>query len=254
MTKASSDVTRVTIDMDNVFVDLLSHWLRQVELHHGVSATVEDVTEWSMHRIEPYKAANLKSAQIYDYFFDREAFWAEAPVMPGARQFLKDLQPLIDRGFLEANFASTPSGGASAKAKIEWLERVAGKKYADKAYIGGPKGRIITDLLIDDRLRTAEEVLSEQPQAQVLVPVYPYVEADLQRIKTYREAGLTNREFPTCEAEQANLTCRLHLIPDPVRRPGLMWQAAMEIIHRIIRGKIGETRWANIVQDGLVIS
>lgn len=249
------DVTRVTIDMDNVFVDLLSHWLRQVELHHGVPATVEDVTEWSMHRIGPYKTAGLKSSQVYEYFFDREAFWAEAPVMPGARQFLKDLQPLIERGFLEANFASTPSGGASAKAKIEWLERVAGKKYADKAYIGGPKGRIITDLLIDDRLRTAEEVLTEQPQARVLVPVYPYVDADLERIKTWRAANITNREFPTCELEQANaISGRLHLVADPVRTPGLMWTRARFLINQIIRSKVGEARWTNVVvADGLVL-
>jgi 5'(3')-deoxyribonucleotidase len=258
------DITRLNLDMDSITVALTSHWLRQIELHHGVRASLEDVTEWSMHRIEPFKKAGLKSEQIYDYFFDRESFWAEAPVMPGAREFVKSLQPAIERGVLEVSFATTPSGGASAKAKIEWLERVFGKKYADKAYVGGPKGRIICDLLVDDRLRTAEELLSQQPQAHALVPVYPYVQTDLDRIALWSRANVTNREFPTCEVEMNKPSGvvgpiekgerRLHFVPDPERSPGIMWQEAKAILHRIIRSKVGERRWEILLEDKVVMS
>lgn len=171
------------LDADGVLVDFLPHWLNYLNLFHGIDLKPEQVTKYALHETNAAKAFDKKL--IYEPF-KRPGFFATAPMMPGARDFIKKLQDLemkaLDNGG-EQEFqffiVTHPSGADSAKEKYEWVERAFGDDI--KIIMTKHKYMIAGDILVDDCVENVHKFLEHRPRSLGLIPNTPYLSNELKR-------------------------------------------------------------------------
>lgn len=189
---------KVVFDMDNVLVDLLGHLLLCIRVKYGVEVSYSDVTDWSVHRAAPIKAAGLTPTQVYDDFFNDPDFWDMIPAMHGLQAFLADvkLRPV------DWYIVTSPSNGLSAQCKYDWITRILGADVAkNHLIIGSAKEAVAGDMIVDDRDDNVVRYLDTWHLARALVPLYPYVDkSKLMRFGT----RVTYIQDPTVGAQSTS--------------------------------------------------
>jgi 5'(3')-deoxyribonucleotidase len=51
--KAKAHSFRITFDLDDVLIDLVSHWVSALNKRHGLSVDIEDIKDWAITRCFP---------------------------------------------------------------------------------------------------------------------------------------------------------------------------------------------------------
>jgi 5'-nucleotidase len=173
---------RIKVDMDAILVDLTPYWLDCIAKDTGVVETIENITQWSLHKCG--KLIPLGAKVVYDYL-QKPGFFLNAPEIPTALETVKKWQ---DAGH-DVMIATSPSGPTSIKEKYEWLEAKAPwLKSTDIAMINR-KEELHGDLLVDDHPETGNKFLISNPNAIVLGIEYEYnkhVTGGPLMIKDYR--------------------------------------------------------------------
>lgn len=164
---------KFVFDMDNVLVDLLGFLLLSIRAKHGVEVRYHHVTDWSVHRAAPIKAAGLGPVEVYDEFFDNPDFWDMIPAMQGLKEFVANVHRRTNLWYI----VTSPSNGLSAQCKYDWVNRMLGSDVAkNHLIIASAKEAVAGDLLVDDRDDNVVRYLDTWHQARALVPLYPYVD------------------------------------------------------------------------------
>lgn len=175
--------------MDGVLVDFVPHWLNYLNLFEGIDLKPEHMTKYALHETHAGMAAvkELKGDTKPLYRpFTTPGFFRTAPMMPGAREFIKKLQELemkaIDDGQdqeFQFFIVTHPSGADSAKEKIEWLEKTFGPDI--KCIMTKHKYMINGDMLVDDCVEYVAKFIKHQPTAKALIPFTTYLDNELKR-------------------------------------------------------------------------
>lgn len=158
---------RLRVDMDAILVDLTPYWLRCIAADHGVEETIDNITQWNLHKCG--KLVQLGAVKVYDYL-KKPGFFLNAPEIPTALETVKRWQ---DSGH-EVLIVTSPSGPVSIKEKFEWFEAHTPWLKADQVIMTSHKQEIRGDVLIDDHPDTGLKYLEAWPEALVLGIEYPY--------------------------------------------------------------------------------
>lgn len=158
---------RIRCDMDAILVDLAPYWLRCIAADHGVEETIDNITQWNLHKCG--KLAQLGAQKVYEYL-KRPGFFRNAPQIPGGLDQLKIWQ---DAGH-DVMVVTSPSGPISIAEKFEWFEIHAPWLKSEHIVMMNRKSEIRGDVLIDDHPETGVKYLQEWPEALVLGIEYPY--------------------------------------------------------------------------------
>lgn len=148
---------QILVDVDGVCCDTYSSWLALYNEEYGDSLTVEQITEWEVHRfVKP-----ICGTRIYDYLplgilYDRASPVGEA---------LDAVAELRESG----HHVVFVSAGIYPH-KVEWLHRHGflaeyphGKsrwQHATDVVIAGDKGLVRGDILVDDRFENCLDFAS----------------------------------------------------------------------------------------------
>lgn len=167
------------IDMDGVLVDFVPHWLNYLNLFEGIDLKPEHMTKYALHETEAGAAA-VKGNDVKALYrpFTTPGFFRTAPMMPGAREFIRKLQELERTRAFQFFIVTHPSGPDSAKEKIEWLEKTFGPV---KTIMTNHKYLINGDMLVDDCVEYVHRFIRAQPNAKALIPFTTYLDNELNR-------------------------------------------------------------------------
>ena len=75
---------KLLVDMDGVLCDLHSHWIAWINAHTGENLTIEDITDWGIHK------CTSMGKDVYDYLRKPDVFSRLEPI-PGAIEGMKHL-------------------------------------------------------------------------------------------------------------------------------------------------------------------
>ena len=167
------------LDMDGVLVDFVPHWLNYLNLFQGIDIKPEEVTKYALHETHAgQKALDGRPKSILNTPFTTPGFFRTAPMMPGAREFIRALQDFDPEDF-QFFIVTHPSGGDSAKEKYEWVEGTFGPNIniimtKHKYLIGG-------DMLVDDCVEYVHKFLAHGKKRKALIPFTTYLPNELKR-------------------------------------------------------------------------
>lgn len=150
---------RILIDLDGVVADLHEKWLRVYNEEWDDSLTKADITSYDMHEV----VKPACDTRIYE-IITRLGFYDDLEPIPGA---VEAVRLLAERH--EVLVCSAPAGADSARAKLEWCERVLGMSRKS-VVLTHRKELINADVLIDD---DPSNLLAFHPSGRVAVG-YPY--------------------------------------------------------------------------------
>lgn len=166
--------TTLLLDMDGVLVDFLPHWLNHIEFR-GIKVKSEDCTDFNLSKVrDSFKEEGLSMKEINDILyscFKEPSFWKTIPIMPGAKDFIRELKYLEDTHFFEFYIVTSPSGSVSAAEKIDYIQRIFGDV---KTIITKHKHMIRGDFLVDDHPKNCLEWLERNPGSTAFCPDTPY--------------------------------------------------------------------------------
>lgn len=157
---------RIGVDMDGILVDMLPSWLENLNFGYGLDITIEDVTQWDMHKID--KCKHLSPKNVYEAF-DYERFWTELLPMPGAIEAFKFLNENHDVFIVTA-----VPGGVAASGKIRWLQKHLPFFNISNLFIC--KNKVMVgpfDIFIDDKASTLMK-FEELCTTKTISIEYPY--------------------------------------------------------------------------------
>ena len=132
---------RICVDMDEVMADTLGEHLRRYNDEFGEAVTREELYGKGLWEVvSTDRQSNLRA------YLDDEAFFADLPVFPDARQVLESLSQRFDI-YIATQAMSVPS---SFRAKYQWLQRHFPFLPPSRYVYCGDKGILRADYLIDD--------------------------------------------------------------------------------------------------------
>lgn len=177
------------LDMDGVLVDFVPHWLNYLNLFEGIDIKCEEVTKYTLHETHAGQreltALAGRTVKNFKSPFKMPGFFRTAPMMPGARKFIKELQVFERTEAFEFFVLTSPSGGVSAKEKMEWLEATFGPV---KTIITDHKHMVAGDILVDDCPEKIRGWLRHHPAGKGLIPWTPYLNNELLRFGMANES------------------------------------------------------------------
>lgn len=165
----------ILLDMDGVLVDLLPWWLKTIAETTGVVATEADVTQWKLHKAQPYVTAGVTPKQVYDDCFNRIEFWENAPPNHDLLAVIEGLRQEQGMGRCEWLIVSSPANAISAAGKTNWVKRWLGDQAVRRLVLCDKKEFVHGDIIVDDRDDNVSDFLSVNDRARAIVPVYPYL-------------------------------------------------------------------------------
>lgn len=174
----------VLLDMDGVLVDFVPHWCNYLNLFEGVDIRPDQVTKYALHDCNV--VAGVPKEALYRPF-QTKGFFRTAPMMPGARAFIKKLQALESEEDFQFFIVSHPAGPDSAKEKLEWLDGTFGPDI--KCIFTKHKYMVAGDLLVDDCVEYVKKFLAHQPKARAIIPDTSYLKNEIKRF------GVENTPF-----------------------------------------------------------
>jgi 5'-nucleotidase len=132
---------RICVDMDEVMADTLAEHLRRYNEAFDEAITVNDLAGKGIWEITPYDRQEQLRA-----FLDAEDFFEDLPLIPGAREVLKDLSTRFEI-FIASQAMVVPS---SLGPKYRWLQRHFPFIPPTHYVFCGNKSILRADYLIDD--------------------------------------------------------------------------------------------------------
>src|SRR5438128_3961959 len=108
----------IKVDMDAIMVDLTPYWLECIAKDTGVVETIENITQWNLHKCG--KLVALGAKVVYDYL-QKPGFFLNAPEIPTALAIVKSWQDADH----DVVIATSPSGPISIIEKYGWWEAKA---------------------------------------------------------------------------------------------------------------------------------
>lgn len=169
--------------MDGVIVDFVPHWLNYLNLFEGIDIRPNEVTKWNLHETHAgqRELAKVPERTVKNFIspFQMPGFFRTAPLMPGTREFIKELQELESKEAFEFYIVTSPSGAVSTKEKIEWLEGSFGRV---KTVVTKHKHLIHGDILVDDYPENVRDWLKTHPTGRCLIPATHYIDNELKRV------------------------------------------------------------------------
>lgn len=135
----------IAIDMDNVIADIETNWINLYEKEFGVRIAKEDFLGKTEEDAFPDPAA--AASLLY-----KPGFFRNAPVMPGAKEALQELQQDFELYIVSAAM-EYPN---SLLEKHDWLAEHFPSISWRNIIFCGDKSVIQTDYLIDDHLKNLD--------------------------------------------------------------------------------------------------
>jgi 5'-nucleotidase len=154
---------RLLIDMDGVTADLVSHWIALINRYHGEKLTVEDVTDWYVHKI----TRNTTKEQV-DEFLKDPGFFRHLDPIP---QALATLKQLMAEGH-DVIFVTHCKFGHEDKRV--WIEHHLPGFPMENIIFAERKELVIGDLLLDDGLHNLEAWQEAHPNGVAVCFDTPY--------------------------------------------------------------------------------
>lgn len=195
------------LDMDGVLVNFVPHWLNYLNLFEGIDIKPSEVTKYTLNETPAGKREIGKVAgrDVKNFIspFKTPGFFRTAPMMPGAREFIRSLQSLERNCAFEFYVLTSPSDGTSAKEKIEWLDGTFGPV---KTIVTKHKHLVRGDYLVDDYPQNVREWLRYNPGGFGMMPISTYLDNELKvssmgynapNYGTYYDPTVINNEVVT---------------------------------------------------------
>lgn len=132
---------RSLFDLDGVVADLLTKWLADYNREWGDWLEPRHLKSYELH----HHVLPECGRQVYD-IIRRPGYFDDLEPVPGAVEAVRALQA---GGRHEIAICSAATGPDSARAKIQWCERVLGLS-ARQVIITGRKNWVAADVLVDD--------------------------------------------------------------------------------------------------------
>ena len=155
---------RILVDLDDVLIDLLYVWIKELNRKYGLSVRKEDIGEWDITKSFP----TLTEEQIFEPLFNKHLY-DNVPVIPGAKKYLEKLCVSNDV------FIVTATPFLVAKYKFN---HTIFKEFPfiapGKVIISSNKQLVKGDVLIDDHVNNLvggsyQKILFTQPHNSNLV-------------------------------------------------------------------------------------
>ena len=132
---------RICVDMDEVMADTLGEHLRRYNDEFGEAVTREELSGKGLWEVvSTDRQSSLRA------YLDDEAFFADLPVFPDAREVMAELAQRFDL-YIATQAMSVPN---SFRAKYQWLQRHFPFLPPSRYVYCGDKGILRADYLIDD--------------------------------------------------------------------------------------------------------
>lgn len=151
----------IAIDFDSVINDLLSEWIKYLNITYGLNKSIEDILYWDMTENYP----QLTVQQIFSPLYD-PLFWLRVPLVPNAKKVIREMKK-------EGYKVVVVTDSDYRIIKFKWencLLRLLDKVITSKdIIITSQKSLIKCDYIIDDY----ENNLKDSKAIRLLID-YPY--------------------------------------------------------------------------------
>ena len=77
----------IAIDFDSVINDLLSEWVKYLNITYGLNKSIEDILYWDMTENYP----ELTVQQIFSPLYN-PLFWLRVPLIPNAKKVIQEMK------------------------------------------------------------------------------------------------------------------------------------------------------------------
>ncbi len=134
----------IILDIDDVIVDFVRHWLLEIQRTHGVITTPDQIRKWDLHKCTPELEA-LGPEKVYA-FFDKPGFHLSAPPVDGAIAAVKRLD--------KANkviFVTARHGAAAITETFDWFAKYLPRVQHKQIVFSRDKTLFQADVVVDDR-------------------------------------------------------------------------------------------------------
>lgn len=137
----SKSETVILVDMDDVMVDLVGHWVKTLNKKYGTNVKSTDIIDWQFSKFFP----DITSEQVYEVLTQKN-FWKNIEPIEQAQQYLKMMH---NEGY--QIYVCTSTHWKNVKFKVKYVLN----KYFDflsweNVIITARKQLIKADFLIDD--------------------------------------------------------------------------------------------------------
>lgn len=136
----------ILCDVDGVCADLMVEWLRLYNLGYNDDLTLEEITDWSIHKFTVPECG----VKMYEYIIRPDIYNNVYPI-PGAQEGVARLKEKYRVVFVTSGLQP---------AKIEWLSKwgfiESNWRFSKDFVIASDKSLIKGDFLIDDAAHNCE--------------------------------------------------------------------------------------------------
>lgn len=175
----SKSETVILVDMDDVIVDLLPHWVNALNRKFNLDVKSENITDWDMTKFFP----SVTTDEVYKPLTEK-SFWKEIKPIDQARYYLK---LMTDEGY--QIYVCTSTHWKNVKFKVKYILN----KYFDfipweNVIVTARKQFVKADYLIDDCERNLlggdyTKLLFTQPHNMFFSTKY----TDIVRVNNWKE-------------------------------------------------------------------
>lgn len=155
----------VLCDLDAIVANLLGPWLRFYNEKYGDNLTVEQITEFDIHKFVKKECGQ----KVYE-FIDTGVAYTQLEPLPGAVEGIKTLEQLGHEVIIVSAGAKNL---ATAGHKLEWCKKVLGFSRK-KCMIAHRKELVRGDVFIDDSPKNIIAYRNAWPGTPILTIAYPY--------------------------------------------------------------------------------
>jgi len=143
-TETNHGVPSIILDVDDVLVDFVPHWLRWIEATYGVRAEKEQITEWLLSECTPELAA-LGEEKICKAFSE-PGFHLSAPPMEGALDVVRRLNKDY-----RVYFVTARHGAEGISETFKWFKKYLPKVQHAQIVFSRTKDIFVANAAIDDK-------------------------------------------------------------------------------------------------------
>lgn len=144
MSETDYNKIAVIIDVDDVLVDFVPHWLRWIEKTFKVRAEKAQITEWLLSECTP-ELAEIGEDRLCTAF-GTPGFHRDAPPMPGAIEVVKRL----DKDF-RLYFVTARHGALGIQETFDWFKAHLPRVQHKQIVFSRTKDIFTADVVIDDK-------------------------------------------------------------------------------------------------------
>ncbi len=148
----------ILLDMDDVLSNLVQPWMQLLNKKFNIEIDFEGLVGWNLGTILPVKYPVLTSSDVYSVL-DLPGFFRNLPVIPGAKEGLKEMLELDWRPVIVTSLPIVKhNSGQVIQEKCEWVEEhLKGLIDHRDIVVTYRKFLVQGDVLIDDGPHNLQE-------------------------------------------------------------------------------------------------